>query len=175
MGINRFWRMTLMMVAIILVDQLTKASVQTNFQLGESIPIIKGFFNLTYVRNTGAAFGMGAGSKEWLRQVLFLALPTLICFGLLYYIIRYINSAFHMILAYSLILAGAIGNLIDRFTLKFVVDFLDFYIGNSHFPAFNVADSAITIGGVIVAYDAFILSRKKSDEPEKEDNVEESV
>lgn len=167
MGVDRFWKMTLMMVAIIISDQLSKGAIQTNMYLGQSFPVIDGFFNITYVRNTGAAFGMGAGAGEFWRVTLFLIIPTIVCFFLLYYIIKNIKGPMHMVVAYSLILAGAIGNLIDRYNLGYVVDMFDFYIKTSHFPAFNIADSAITIAGFIIGYD--IVFSKQEEEQKSSD------
>jgi signal peptidase II len=154
---NRIWKFCLIIVGLILLDQFTKGVVQQDFRLGESRPVIDGFFNFTYVQNTGAAFGMGRGYPRLIKDVLFLYLPVLLCFWLCWLIIKTRNdkSAIEGS-AYMLILAGAIGNLIDRFSMGYVVDFLDFYIGRSHFPAFNVADSAITIGGVLLGIN-FIL------------------
>lgn len=149
------------MVGIVLLDQLTKAAVQQNFQLGESIEIIKGFFSFTYVQNTGAAFGLGADAHDTVRALLFLAIPVLACLFLMYMIIKALKEPLIISLAYSLIFAGAVGNLIDRFVLKFVVDFLDFYIGNSHFPAFNIADSSITIGASLLVIDALLATKNK--------------
>lgn len=158
---NRIWRMTLMMVAIILVDQFTKGYIQSAYQLGEIREIIPGFFNLTYVQNTGAAFGFGAGAAEWFRVLMFLALPVLACFWLLYLIWDTRHKSLLLCSAYSLILAGAIGNLIDRFYLKFVVDMFDFYWGTWHFAAFNVADSAITVGAFLLIFDFIFFEKKR--------------
>ena len=93
--------------------------------MGESIEIIPGFFNFTYVRNTGAAFGFGAGAHDWFRIAMFLALPVLACFWLLHLMWKERHGCVYLATAYALILAGAIGNLIDRFTLRYVVDSLD--------------------------------------------------
>ena len=156
---DRIWKFSLVMAAIIISDQLTKGMVQQSFNLGESIPIIDGFFNFTYVRNTGAAFGMGAGAPEIIRRIVFLALPVVACIWLVVLIWKQRKENWVLGWAYSLILAGAIGNLIDRFSLGYVVDFLDFYYKKSHFPAFNIADSAITIAGGLLIFD-FIRSIK---------------
>lgn len=164
---NRIWRMTLIMVAIILVDQFTKGYIQSAYQLGEIKEVIPGLFNLTYVQNTGAAFGFGAGAAEWFRVLMFLALPVVACFWLLYLIWDTRHKALLLCSAYSLILAGAIGNLIDRFYLKFVVDMFDFYWGNWHFAAFNVADSSITIGAILLIYDFIFLEKKRKENEEK--------
>jgi signal peptidase II len=157
-----------MMSAIIIGDQLSKGAVQSSFYLGESIPVLDGFFNLTYVRNTGAAFGMGAGVAEIWRVIFFLVIPVLICFGIFYMMIKSLKGPLHLTLSYSLILAGAIGNLIDRFYLGYVVDFFDFYLGRSHFPAFNIADSSITLAAFFLIYDALIFQPKQNKKSSEE-------
>ncbi len=145
-------------LVLIIADQWSKILIQQKFYLGESIPIIKNFFNFTYVQNPGAAWGMGGQADTWLRHILFRYLPVIFCFFIIYLIYKSFKEAFHLTLAYTLILAGAIGNLIDRFRLDYVVDFLDFYYGNWHFPAFNIADSAITVGGCLLVYDVILQS-----------------
>lgn len=159
---NRFFKMLVMISAIIIVDQVTKAIVQQKFFLGESIDVIKGLFNLTYVRNPGAAWGMFGHSPDYIRIPLFFVLPVIASFGLFYAIWSTRNAKLISCLSYSLIFAGAVGNLIDRFSMNYVVDFLDFYISSSHFPAFNVADSSITIGAILMGIEVLILDRKKA-------------
>jgi len=165
---QRIWSMSLLITAIILVDQFTKGAVQTYFTHGESITIIDGFFNLTYVRNPGAAFGMGADAHDTLRAIFFLALPVVACFWLLWLIWQTRHTNFLLCLAYSLIFAGAVGNLIDRFTLDYVVDFLDFHWNGNHFPAFNVADSAISIAAGLLIVDFFLELKNKKEESSNE-------
>ena len=160
---KRFWSILLVMVGMILVDQLSKGAVQQNFHLGESIPVIDGFFNLTYVQNTGAAFGIGRGSPEWARVLFFLALPVLIVIGLFVALIKSLKGPALISWAYGLILSGAIGNLLDRFILKFVVDFFDFYIGDSHFAVFNVADSCVSVGGAFLFIDWLFFEKKRNE------------
>ena len=135
---NRIWKMSIMMSLIILIDQVTKGIVQSKFFLGETVPVIEGFFNFTYVKNPGAAFGFLAGASLEIRQFMFLLLPVLLSVWFVTLIWKTRHENFLLCLAYSLILAGAIGNLIDRFSMGYVVDFLDFYYGSNHFPAFNV-------------------------------------
>lgn len=161
----RFWALCLMMATLIIVDQLTKGAIQTNLFYGQSIPVIEGLFSIAYVKNTGAAFGFGAGGPEWFRQVFFLALPVFFCGWIFYLMVKTIKGAFFISLAYALIIAGAVGNLIDRFSLGYVVDFLLFYWKEeaNHFPAFNVADSCITIAAGLLIIDFFMqLKAKKS-------------
>ena len=153
------------MIAIVVIDQWSKGTVSSTFRLGESMPVIDGFFNLTYVRNSGAAFGFGNAFNNWLRYSLFLALPVIACIWLIYLLIKTINGPLIMSFAYTLILGGAIGNLIDRFRLDYVVDFFDFYIGKSHFATFNVADAAISVAAGLLIIDYFLQSRRdKKDE-----------
>ena len=172
---NRIWKLSLMMVAIILIDQFTKGAVQSKFYLGESIPIIKGIFNFTYVRNPGAAFGFGANSGELFRLVLFKIVPVLACFWLLFLVWQERNRSLLLATAYALIFAGAVGNLIDRFALNYVVDFLDFYWGSKHFPAFNVADSSISIAAGLLIIDFFKTFKEDKAEKIEKDNIVETV
>lgn len=150
-----------MIATIIIADQMTKGIVQQKFFLGESIPVIPNWFHLTYVRNPGAAFGMLAYSPDYIRTPLFFALPVIACFWLAYLIWSNRNKNLIHCLAYSLIFAGAVGNLIDRFSMNYVVDFFDFFWGTHHFPAFNIADSSITIAAIILIFDLIFLNKTK--------------
>jgi signal peptidase II len=131
---------------VVIVDQVTKMLIMKNFALYEQQNIIPGFFNLVYVTNTGAAFGFLAGGKSWLRQVFFVGV-TLVALGVIVFAYGHLKRQGRLfVYALGLIAGGAIGNLIDRLRFGSVVDFLDFYLGSYHWPAFNAADSAITIG-----------------------------
>jgi signal peptidase II len=143
-------------VAIIVIDQWTKYAVSSSFYVGESVKVIDGLFNLTYVRNSGAAFGFGGQFDNWLRYTLFLGIPVIACIWLIVLLVKSIKGPVILSVAYSLILGGAIGNLIDRFRLDFVVDFFDFYYGKSHFATFNVADAAISVAAGLLIIDFFI-------------------
>jgi signal peptidase II len=149
-------------IIIIIIDQWTKYLVDTKFFVGESVAVIKGFFNLTYVRNSGAAFGFGGEYSNWFRYTMFRALPVGACLWIMWMLIK---SKSHLLLdiAYSFILGGAIGNLIDRFRLDYVIDMFDFYYGKSHFATFNVADAMISIAAGLVILDFFL--QKKKDVP----------
>lgn len=149
-----------MISAIIIGDQATKAIVQQNFYLGESIPVINDIFHFTYVRNPGAAFGMFGTSPDYIRIPLFFGVPVLACFWLMWLIWTTRNTNKLQCLSFSLIFAGAVGNLIDRFSMNYVVDFLDFFWGTHHFPAFNIADSAISIAAALLIYEIIFLSKK---------------
>ncbi|MGA1863230.1 signal peptidase II [Deferribacter thermophilus] len=130
---------------IIILDQYTKYLIKTNFEQYEVKPIIKGFFNLTYILNPGAAFGFLATLNESYRQIFFVIITIIAIFIVIYLFVKE-NKSFLRKLSYALILGGAFGNFIDRLFIGKVVDFLDFYVGNYHWPAFNVADSAISVG-----------------------------
>jgi len=158
---NRIYKLSLMMATLVLIDQFSKVMIEQYYLLGESTPIIKGFFSFTYVRNTGAAFGFGAQAHDSIRKFLFLLIPVLVCFYLVYLIWKTRKGDVLLSLAYSLILAGAIGNLIDRFWLGYVVDFFHFYFRDYHYPAFNVADSCVTVGAAFLIFDFFKETRRK--------------
>lgn len=131
---------------VVIVDQLTKLWIMTTFALHGQQNIIPGFFNLVYVTNTGAAFGFLAGNNSFLRQVFFVAVALIALIVIIFSYKHLKRQGRIFIYALGLIAGGAVGNLIDRLRLGSVVDFLDFYIGSYHWPAFNAADSAISIG-----------------------------
>jgi len=124
------------------------------FYLGETISIIDGIFNLTYVRNPGAAFGLLARSEEAFRIPFFIVVP-IVALGIILYVFRNVpDKDLKLSAALSLVIGGAFGNLIDRATYNYVIDFLDFHWKYKiHFPAFNVADIAICVGVGFLMYD----------------------
>lgn len=147
---------------ILIADQLTKFIVDRTMPLYHSIPVIDNFLNLTYIRNTGAAFGILAGSAAAFRLP-FLMIFSLLAIGFIIVMLRRLpERETGLITALAFILGGAIGNLIDRFAYGEVIDFLDFYWANYHWPAFNVADSFITIGVTITVY---YLIKAKGEDP----------
>ena len=140
------------LTVIVMIDQITKLIVDRTMPLYHSIPIIDGFFNLTYIRNTGAAFGILAGSGAAFRLP-FLVLFSLLAIGFIIVMLRRLpERETGLIIALTFILGGAIGNLIDRFAYGEVIDFLDIYWSTYHWPAFNIADSFITVGVTITIY-----------------------
>jgi len=145
---------------IIVLDQITKAAILKRFFIHETYTVIDGFLNLVYVMNPGAAFGFLANMSETFRYVFFIGMTALVILLILYYIIKSKSQNMLYIISLTLIFAGAVGNLIDRIRFGAVVDFLDVYIGNAHWPAFNVADSSITIGAVLMIW-GMIVQRKK--------------
>ncbi len=154
----------LSILLIIVGDQWTKLMVLAHFEYGESLVMIPEFFSLTYVRNTGAAFGFLANSNPTFRVPFFLIVPivAMVVLGFLYRDLPR-NSKWRA-MALGLVSGGALGNLIDRVRLGYVVDFLDFHYRNQYyFPAFNVADSAICLGVGILLLSTF--SNKESDAP----------
>ena len=157
------WKLVLSwLVPIIVLDQLTKIIVDRTMPLHHSIPIVDGFFSFTYVRNTGAAFGIFAGSHEVFRLP-FLIGVSILAIGFIFVMLKRLrDDATGLVTALTFILAGAIGNLIDRVLHGEVIDFLDVYYSNYHWPAFNLADSFITVGVTITL---FYLVGAKGDDP----------
>ena len=137
---------------VVITDQLTKwLAVE---YLAERPPIeIFSWFDLQLVYNKGAAFGMLSEAGGW-QTYLFTVVAIVVCAGLIYYIGRLKANEFQVVIAFSLILGGAVGNLIDRLYQGYVVDFIHWYYQDWHWPNFNIADSAITIGAVLLVMDA---------------------
>jgi signal peptidase II len=149
-------------IAIVLLDQATKLFVDRTMPLHHSIPVIENFFSLTYIRNTGAAFGIFAGSHELFRLTFLIAF-SLAAIGFILVMLRRLpESEKALTVALAFILGGAVGNLIDRLLYGEVIDFLDFYWSGYHWPAFNVADSFITSGVLVML---FRLATTKDSDP----------
>ena len=145
-------RLVLVSAVIVMLDQATKALVTQNFALYETVPLIDGCFNLTYILNPGGAFGLFADHSPEVRKFFFLFVSSIVAVMILGVYRKVAATHRFLSLALAGIFAGAVGNLIDRFRFGKVIDFLDLYIGNYHWPAFNVADSAITIGMIVFVY-----------------------
>jgi len=137
---------------ILLADQLTKYAVLQHFTAGRAIEVTS-FFNLVLVYNAGAAFSFLSDASGWQREF-FITIALLASVWIVYLLRRHGQQTLFC-LALSLVLAGALGNVIDRFLFGAVVDFLDFHAFGYHWPAFNVADSAISIGAVLLIWDGF--------------------
>ena len=142
---------------LVLTDQLSKFVIRKTMLLYESIPVIPDFFHLTYVTNDGMAFGINFP----LGIYVFSAISIIFTGFLFWYLWSIKDDEIVVRTGVALILAGAIGNLIDRILLGEVVDFLDFMIGDFHWYVFNLADSCVTVGLGFVLYDSLILNRKK--------------
>ncbi len=131
---------------VVLLDQATKLLVLAKIPLYHSITVIPGFFNLIHIRNPGGAFGFMAAGSQGLRNLLFVGV-SIFAMGLIVYFYRGTPKTHaYLASALAMIFGGAVGNLVDRLRFGEVVDFLDVYVATYHWPAFNVADSAITVG-----------------------------
>ncbi|HHT94785.1 MAG TPA: signal peptidase II [Clostridia bacterium] len=142
-------------IMIVAADQLSKFFIVSNMQLGDSIKIIDGFLYITHTRNTGAAWGIFGEHTEYLA--IFSVVATIALIVLLLYIKRAFGA-----FSLALIIGGAVGNAIDRIRLGWVVDFIDAYIFGYDFPAFNVADSAITVGVFLLIIYMLFIHREMS-------------
>jgi len=151
-----------LVVAIVALDQASKAIVDRTMPLYHSIPVIDSVFSVTYIRNTGAAFGFLARSGEFFRRTFLIAF-SIAAIGFIIAMLRRLPSEEKLLTAaLAFILSGAVGNLIDRLLYGEVIDFLDLYWSNYHWPAFNVADSFITIGVVVIL---FRLATSRGEDP----------
>jgi signal peptidase II len=148
-------------IAVIVLDQTTKAIITEKLFMYGGHKVMDGFFNLVYVMNPGAAFGFLAGAPEMFRYLFFISITILAMLLIIYYILKSKAQDVLIVVSLTLIFGGAVGNLIDRIRFGAVVDFLDFYIGTWHWPAFNVADSAISVGAVLMIWE-MLANRKKT-------------
>lgn len=144
---------------IVALDQWTKIYIKNNFELYELRPVIDGFFSITYVLNPGAAFGMLAQLNESYRQLFFVVITAIAIAAVVYLMIKEKGMKMRLI-SYTLILSGAVGNFIDRVYIGKVVDFLHFYYKQYQWPAFNVADMAISVGIGLLFIDYIILKNR---------------
>jgi signal peptidase II len=140
---------------VLLADLATKSAVMSSFSLHESLPVIPGFFDLTYVRNPGAAFGFLAKASPAFRSFFFSGVAVIAILLILWFLFREKEGSLPLTLSLGLIIGGATGNLLDRIRFGEVVDFLDFSVGGYHWPAFNVADSAISVGACLLLLEMF--------------------
>ena len=158
------WKLVAIVAAVVGADQLTKLWVVEHFRLYESREVIAGFFHLTYLTNTGAAFGLLAGEHSVLRQSFFIGVAVVALLAMILFYRKLGRQSLLYTLAIGLISGGALGNLIDRLRLGSVIDFLDFFVGRYHWPAFNVADSAITVGVGLFLLASFLDDRRQRKE-----------
>lgn len=140
-------------VTVVALDQLTKAIVRSRFELYDSVSVIPGFFNLTRIHNTGAAFGMLNAAELPMKTAILGTIAAVALIGLALYAASLPAEQRVTRFGLSLIIGGAAGNLIDRIAAGYVVDFVDVFVGSWHFWAFNVADAAITIGVSLMILD----------------------
>lgn len=139
---------------LILLDQWTKHMATTNLVMGESVSFIDGFWSWTLAHNTGAAFSFLANSGEWAHWF-FVAMKIAVSLVLAVLLFRMPRSRWKDALPYALIIAGALGNLVDRFRFGFVVDFIEWYYKDYHWPVFNIADSCIVAGAALLIMFSF--------------------
>ena len=146
-----FWEAKLVPVGlgfiVFFIDQLVKSYVTASMQLGQSIPVIKDYFYITYVLNPGAAFGLFAN-----QRIMFIIVAVALCAGLVYFRRQLARESLMMKYGVSLLASGAVGNLFDRLQNGLVVDFFDFRV----WPVFNIADVAICVGAALIIIDIFV-------------------
>ncbi|HEX7629441.1 MAG TPA: signal peptidase II [Candidatus Methylomirabilis sp.] len=151
----------LISLAIVLLDQLAKLLVVRGMRLGQNIPIVPIFFDLTFVLNPGAAFSLFATLPEWIRNPFFILISVGAAVLIVVYRSRCLRGNRLASVSLALILGGAIGNLIDRLRYGVVVDFLDAHIYQYHWPIFNVADSAISVGVTLLLLELLLEWRRE--------------
>ena len=148
-------------LAVVVLDQIVKAMVRSRLMLHESVTVIPGFFDLTRVHNTGAAYGFLNGVDFPFKTALLACVATAALIGLTLYAVKLDRNQGLTRAGLTLVIGGAAGNLIDRVTAGYGLDFVDLYRGNWHFWAFNVADSAISIGVVLMILELLGLGRTR--------------
>ena len=159
----KYFALLLIAGAIVALDQATKMYVHTAFLEGEQVTVISNYFDITYVRNKGAAFGLGGNMPETLRSIFFLSVPPAVMLIILTMLWSTPSSQKLQVLALSLVFGGAIGNYIDRIRFGYVVDFLDFHLKNLYtWPAFNVADISIVCGVGFIIYEILLEWRQEA-------------
>jgi signal peptidase II len=157
---RKYWVLIIVCVWILFVDQWTKYVVQQKIALYQKVEVIHGVFNLVHVRNTGGVFGIFGGERGGFGSLFFVVVSLVAIGSILFLFVRLKEDEKTLPLSLSLILAGAIGNLIDRFRFGEVVDFLDFFVSSYHWPSFNIADSSICVGIGLMALTLFARDSK---------------
>ena len=158
---KRFWPYGVAVALIFTADRITKLAIESSMPLYSSRSVIEGFFNLVHTRNTGIAFSLFADSSPVIREIVIPAFSVIAVALVVILFFQSESNSWRLQLGLMLVLAGALGNLYDRASYGFVVDFLDFYVGDYHWPAFNVADSSITTGAGLLVFDSISLNRQK--------------
>ncbi|MEN8140148.1 MAG: signal peptidase II [Thermodesulfobacteriota bacterium] len=169
LAVQRFYFLVSIVLGVIALDQGTKLWIMNTFTLHEVKEVVAGFFNLTYLYNAGAAFGLLAEVDGAWKKWLFVAVAVVAIYVILQLFKQYgLKKSFMFTGGLGLIGGGALGNVIDRLRYSAVIDFLDFYIGDYHWPAFNVADSAIVVGVGLFIYATLFLDDKEEGASSKE-------
>lgn len=148
---------------VLVLDQITKYLVESRIRLHDVIIVVPGFFNITHVRNKGAAFGILSNLPEFWRSAFFIAV-TIVAIAVIIALIVKTRDRL-TVYAFSLIAGGAMGNVVDRIRYGEVVDFIQWYVKSYYWPSFNVADSAITLGVVLLAIEMLFGAGAKSQAP----------
>jgi signal peptidase II len=156
---NKYLQIGSIMGLVLVLDQVTKHVVETRIRLYDVITVIPGFFNLTHVRNRGAAFGLLADLPEFWRSAFFIAVTIVAVAAIIVLLVKTRERL--SIYAFSLIAGGALGNVIDRIRYGEVVDFIQWYVKSYYWPSFNVADSAITLGVVLLVVEMLFVNKNE--------------
>jgi len=159
---RKYLTITAVTIIVVILDQITKEIIDRSLELSQYITIIPNFVDIHYIRNTGAAFGIMSRLPDGARIPFLVGVSIVAMALILYLFVKAESNRKNYIFSLSLILAGALGNLIDRIWLGEVRDFIDLHIYNLHWPIFNVADSAITIGIILLGYELLIVEPKMS-------------
>ena len=171
---NKYLQLLIFSNGLIIIDQYTKFLVRLHIPLHYSIRVIEDYFSITHIRNSGVAFGLFSGTSNEYKALFFILVSIAAIVAILFIFHKTTNEKPLVLSGLMLILSGAIGNLIDRVLFKEVIDFLDFFYGDFHWPAFNVADSCITIGVGLMMIDLFKNNspHQESSPPGGEDSVQ---
>ncbi|AMV71141.1 lipoprotein signal peptidase [Desulfuromonas sp. DDH964] len=156
---SRYRLLAIVTAVVLVLDQATKLYVDSHFRLHESVTVLENFFHFTYVRNKGAAFGIFADSA--IRIPFFITVSLVAAVGILWYLRRLKDNQKLVCFSLALIFSGALGNLIDRVRFGEVIDFIDVHWYQYHWPAFNVADSAISVGVTLLLVDLWREERAR--------------
>jgi len=160
-GIKVYRWFALTLISVIL-DQISKHMVVEQMELYQNIEVMP-FFNFFYVHNYGAAFSFLSDQSGWQRWF-FSIVTILISLGIVFWLTKLKPSQKLLIIALTLVLGGALGNLYDRLVYGYVIDFIDWYVGDYHWPAFNIADASISLGAVLLILDTFLNPEPDSSE-----------
>lgn len=154
---NRVWKLALMSAFLLIIDQISKGTVQSTMNFGDKLEVFEGFFRFSYVKNPELAFGMLQDGPDWLKMILTKIIPLFISLWMVYlvWVLRKTNE-FLCSFGYALVFTGALGNLLDRWSYGYVVDFIEFYFNDHVFPAFNIADLCLFIAGNVFILDFII-------------------
>jgi signal peptidase II len=157
---NRYLLLTVIAGGVIIIDQASKYAIQHMMAVYDYIEVIPGLFSLTYIQNPGAAFGLFGKTTEAVRSVFLIGISFLALTVLFFMYARLTEKNLLIHVSIGMIIGGAVGNLIDRIRFHWVIDFLDFYWQGHHWPTFNLADAAITIGTIILMLKVLLPKRE---------------